>query len=510
MGGLGESLNYDAPPTVAEFARSEAFGRIIAGPIGSGKTTGVIMELLRRSAEQAPAPDGIRYTRFALLRQTLMQLKATVLKDCDQWLARIGHWKVSESTYHIRFNDIVSEWVFLPLENAEDKARLLSMQLTGAFLSECTEMNIDILGHVQGRIGRYPSGQRGVPSWYGIVADTNMPVEMSPWHDFMERVRSNEVPTWQLFKQPSGMDPPVFDGAGRQVDGAENLNFLLQSAETVKLPINDPARLAHGRRYYENLVATYPPQPDGTPHDYVNRYVLANYGNDPSGAAVFRESYRSDFHTVPDTLVIPGYPLYVGQDFGRNPWSLICQVDHMGRLLVHEEVEGTNIGLEKHVWQNLRPRLLQEKFTGVKIAMVGDPAGIAKSNIAEESCFDALRRLGFAAVPAPTNDLEPRIRAVEAFLLRQAGGGPALVISRKGCPKLCRALGGGYRYMRTKEGALKPQPDKNNPEGFSHIVDALQYVALVAHGGMLPRVNEYLWGRRTKPKPPRVSSAAWT
>jgi hypothetical protein len=468
------------------------------------------MELLRRAAEQSKAPDGIRYTRFALLRQTLMQLKATVLKDCDQWLSRVGQWKVSESTYHVRFNDIISEWVFLPLENAEDKARLLSMQLTGAFLSECIEMNIDILGHVQGRIGRYPSGQRGVPSWYGIIADTNMPVEMSQWYDFMENIKAGTVPTWQFFKQPSGMEEPIFDKAGHQISGAENLNWLLQNAETVKLPLNHPARIAQGKKYYEQLIATYGPD-----HDWVNRYVYANYGNDPSGSAVFRESYRGDFHTVDDTLVVPGYPLYVGQDFGRNPWSLICQVDHMGRLLVHEEIKADNIGLEKHVWQNLRPRLLQDKYQGLKIAMVGDPAGIAKSSIAEESCFDALKRLGFAAVPAPTNDIEPRIRAVEAFLSRQTNGGPSIIISRKGCPSLCRAMGGGYRYLRTKEGALKnqnknPQPDKNNPEGFSHVVDALQYVSLIAHGGMLPRVNEYLWGQRRRAARKPISSAAWT
>lgn len=505
MNGLIEALNYDAPPTVAEFARSDIFGRIIAGPIGSGKTTGVIMEMLRRATEQAPALDGFRYTRFALCRQTLMQLKATVLKDCDQWLSRLGGWKVSESTYHVKFNDVISEWVFLPLEDAEDKARLLSMQLTGAFLSECIEMNIDILGHVQGRIGRYPSGQRGVPTWHGIIADTNMPVEMSPWWDFIEKIKAGEVPTWQFFKQPSGVEPVIVNKNGDQVSGAENLNFLLQTPETIALPINDPQRLLQGRKYYDNLIATYGPD-----HDYINRYVYANYGNDPSGAAVFKESFKADFHTVEDTLVIPGYPLYIGQDFGRNPWSVICQVDHMGRLLVHEEVKAENIGLEKHVFQNLRPKLLQSKYTGHKIAMVGDPAGVAKGSVAEESCFDALRRFGFASIPAPTNDLEPRIRAVEAFLARATNGGPTILISRAGCPHLCRGLGGGYRFARTKDGALRPKPEKNDKEGYSHVMDALQYVCLIVHGGLLPRVNEWLWGRKTRATRPRITSAAWT
>ena len=39
---------YTAPPTIASFIKSQAFGRVIAGPVGSGKTTGCVMECLRR------------------------------------------------------------------------------------------------------------------------------------------------------------------------------------------------------------------------------------------------------------------------------------------------------------------------------------------------------------------------------------------------------------------------------------------------------------------------------
>lgn len=504
----GQHLVFTASPTISRFMLSETFGRIIAGPIGSGKTTGNIMELLRRAREQEPAADGKRYTRFALCRQTLQQLKATVLKDCEQWLSGFGAgaiWRVSESTFHLKFEDIHSEWVFLPLEDAEDKARLLSMQLTGAFLSECIEMNIDILGHVQGRIGRYPSAARGTCTWHGIIGDTNMPVEMSPWWDFFEKIKAGDVSNFQFFHQPGGMEPPVFDKVGNQVGGAENLNYLLQTPRTIKLPLNDGERLAQGRRYYENIIETYGPD-----HDYVNRYVNAQYGNDPSGAAVFKESFRTNFHVVDDTMVIPGYPLLVAQDFGRNPWSLICQMDHLGRLLVHKEVAATNIGLEKHVNQNLRPVLFSERFLGRKIAVVGDPAGMAKGSIAEESCFDALKRLGLPAFPAPTNDIEPRIRSVEALLARQTNGGPALLISRTGCPKLCRAMGGGYRYKRMKEGALKTVPNKDDPEGYSHVADCLQYAALIVQGGLMPHLVSYLFAAKRRPGPPKFTSAAWT
>lgn len=482
-------IDYTAPPILARFMKSEAFGRIAAGPVGSGKTTACVMEALRRAMEQAKAPDGYRYTRFAFVRQTLKQLKDTVLKDVQSWLEGLGMWKVSDNTFYVEFGDVKSEWIFIPLENAEDQARLLSMQLTGAWLSEAIEMNFDVIAPISGRIGRYPSGNRGAPTWYGIIADTNMPVEMGDWHKFM----IDPPASWQVFVQPSGMAP-----------NAENLNYLLQTEKTKNLPINHPARLAQGRRYYEQFIEMY-----GTDHAWVKRYVYAQYGDDPSGEAVFKAAFKPPFHVVPETLVIPGYPLVVGQDFGRNPWSLICQVDHMGRLLVHEEVRGTNVGLEKHVEQNLRPRLFKDKFIGSKVILVGDPSGISKGTIAEETSFEALKRMGLPAFPAPTNDIDPRLRAVETLLGRQVNGGPALLINQAGCPFLCRAMSGGYRYKKHKDGGLRTIPEKFDPEGFSHVADCLQYVALVVHGGL---VHEF--ARRLNPKKfnPRahITAAGWT
>lgn len=483
-------FEYNAPVTCARFMKSLAFGRLIAGPIGSGKTTAAIIELLRKAIMQAPAKDGYRYTRFAVVRQTLKQLKDTVLKDCDTWIGAngMGAWKVSEGVYHVQFDDVRSEWVFIPLEDSTDQARLLSMQLTGAWLSECVEMNINILGPVSGRLGRYPSGARGNPSWSGIIADTNMPTEMTDWHAFME----NLPPDWQKFIQPSGM-----------ALNAENLNWLVQTDQTIQLPINHPTRIAQGRKYYERLVNMY-----GEESDWVKRYVYAMYGDDPSGAAVFKNTFRSDFHIVNETQCIPGYPLILSQDFGRNPWTLICQADHMGRLLVHKEVGGTNIGLERHVIEHLRPVLMNDVFMGYKLMMVGDPAGVSKGNVSEESCFDALKRMGFPAIPAPTNDIEPRLRAVESLLGRQVNGGPAIMISRAGCPHLCRAMSGGYRFTAKKTGALRVVPDKDDKEGYSHVADCLQYAALVVHGGLMPYIFQALRPPPTNIR--RMPSSAWT
>jgi hypothetical protein len=478
------NITFSAPPTVASFMKSQSFGRLIAGPVGSGKTTGCIFELLRRACEQRQAPDRLRHTRFAIVRQTLKQLKDTVLKDIMSWLEGMVTYKVSDSTIYIEIGDVRSTWMMIPLDDAEDQKRLLSMQLTGAFMSEAIEMNTDIIAPLAGRCGRYPGPSLGGCSWEGIIADTNFPSEGSDWHKFMEEPWAN----WQIFKQPGGL-----------TDKAENLNYLLQTEHTLGLPVDHPERVAQGRKYYERLSQNQ--------EEWVNRYVHAQYGNDPSGRAVFHKSFRHSFHVVPSLTPHPSSLLLVGQDFGRDPCSLLCQIDPKGRLLVLQEVIAEGIGLEQHIDRSLRPAIMQERYLTLPVAMVGDPAGKSKSSIYEETTFDVLKRKGFRAFPAPTNDIDPRIRAVEAWFAKQYDGGPAILIDKDRCPTLIRALGGNYRYAKTKAGQLKPLPDKTHP--WSDIIDALQYVCLVAHGGMSEMVGRHMLKKRKSDRP-RMTARAWT
>lgn len=478
-------INYDAPPTCAHFMKSNSFGRLIAGPVGSGKTTACLFELFRRSCEQHRAPDGFRYTRWAIVRQTLKQLKDTVLKDITTWLDGMAEYMVSDNTIYVQIGDVRSEWLLIPLDTPEDQRRLLSMQLTGAWMSESIEMDVAIISPLAGRCGRYPSSAQGGATWFGIIADTNMPSEGSPWHKFMAL---DTPPDWQIFIQPGGME-----------DNAENLEWLTQTPETLKLPVTSEVRRAQGQSYYKRFLRS-------NSEDWCKRYVHAKYGDDPSGSAVFKDSFKLHFHVVDEVLPVPGYPLIIGQDFGRDPCSVICQIDHKGRLLVLEEVMASDIGLELHIERNLRPKVLQDRYLGRPMAIMGDPAGKAKSTTYEETSFDALKRMGFNAFPAPTNDIDKRLRAVEAFLLSQRDGGPAILIDRGRCPELVRALSGGYRYAKTRAGVRKPHPDKN---AYSHVSDALQYAALAAHGGMVSMISS-----RIMPRPRRerkqFSSRAWT
>ncbi len=66
---------YDANPTLRRFHRGKAFYRGVMGPVGSGKSTAMCMEIMRRAREQRRSPDGTRRTRFAVIRNTYRELK---------------------------------------------------------------------------------------------------------------------------------------------------------------------------------------------------------------------------------------------------------------------------------------------------------------------------------------------------------------------------------------------------------------------------------------------------
>lgn len=482
------TIDYEAAPTIARFMSSAAFGRLLAGPVGSGKTLGCIFELLRRSCQQARAPDGFRYTRWAIVRQTLKQIRETVLKDIMQALRGIVSYKVTDHTIHIQVGDVRSEWILIPLENIEDQRRLLSSQLTGAWINEGIEIDLALIDPLGGRCGRFPGPKLGGCTWKGIIVDTNFPEEGSDWHMFMEQ---NTPYDWQMFYQPGGL-----------TDLAENLMYLNQTPDTLKLPLDDPERLAQGRKYYERLAGS------ALGPNWVKRYVHALFGDDPAGMAVFRDSFVKSFHVKPEVFPVPGHFLLIGQDFGRDPWSIICQPDHKGRLLVLEEVAAENIGLEKHIQMSLRPKLLQERYRSMSIAIVGDPAGVAKSSHYEETSFDLLKRNNFNAYPAPTNDIDPRIRAVETWFLEQRGGEAAIQIDGSRCPRLVRALSGGYKFAKFRDGRRKPLPEKDE---HSHPVDALQYACLAALGGQQTQyIAKRLGFQRNLVSRPPMPVAAWT
>ena len=471
MSNMSEhNLNFVTPPTIGKFMLDDSFVRLIMGPVGSGKSAGCFMELLRRARLQEPDKKGVRRTRMAIIRNTLQQLKQTCLADIEMWLNPIMTYKVSDSTIKIKFplgdgTMVESDWMMIPLDTKQDQQRLLSLNLTGAWVSEFREIDPSLISALSGRLGRFPSKAVAVPTWYGIVAETNPPDEDSEWYTLLEVERP---PNWAFYKQPGGMDKD-----------AENIENLPDG-------------------YYDNLLAN-------NNSDWADIHVHAKYGKSLGGQAVFRASFKPSFHIVSseDLQIIDAMPVMVGQDFGRTPASLIGQIDNRGRLVIHDELTSEDMGIEQFATTLLRP-LLYEKYWGQKIFMVADPKGRDKSQTNEDSPFDVLKRLGFDVHAAPTNNIDPRLRSVEQLLLHQVDGGPMLMISDE-CTVLNSAMKYWYRYRRKQTGVLEDKPEKTHP--WSDVADCLQYMAMSTNANYLGKIMQAM---NPPPRKPPPDKRAWT
>jgi hypothetical protein len=248
--------------------------------------------------------------------------------------------------------------------------------------------------------------------------------------------------------------------------------------------------------YYDNLA-------EGKSEDWIDVYIHAKFGKSLSGRPVF-SSFKSDFH-VSKTPLKPirsgEKPLIIGVDFGLTPAMTVNQVDMHGRLLTFACAVSEGMGISRFTQEKIKP-MLAEKFPGMPVIIIGDPAGSQRAQTDERSCFDILKAEGFRVLPAHTNSIVARIAAVEKFLSRQVEAGPGWLIDPS-CIELIRAMRGGYRYKVKKTGETDDSPEKNT---HSHVADAAQYAALHADGGAMFGVGMQAQRREVK----RAVSGGWT
>ncbi|RLC12890.1 MAG: hypothetical protein DRI24_16845, partial [Deltaproteobacteria bacterium] len=442
---------YNAAPTLAKFHASEAPIRLVRGPVGSGKSVALgAIEVVKLASEVPPSQDGIRRSRCVVVRNTLQQLKSTCLVTMQEWLRPISYWKVSEATLYLNFTPadgipVACEVLMLPLDTPENQQRLLSLELTFAWVSEFREIPLEILQAVFSRCGRYPS-RANVPDYhYCLFGETNSFSEDSDYYDFLET--EAKPANVNYFVQPGAFD-----------EGAENRENL-------------PAR------YYEDLLEA---NSEAWCEQYIHNKITASL----SGQAVFAKTFNPEFHIRERLYPDFSRAIVLGVDTGRNPALVAGQIDSRGRLLVLGSVWAENMGIEKFIATTVRP-FLTEHFTGGKFFISMDPAGRQRSQIGEESVKLAVERLGYSVILAATNDITPRIRAVERYLNLQVNGSGGMLIDRRLNNDLLLALQKNYRYPRDKKGVLAEKPEKGHPE--SDLADGLQYLCLSAASNVLAR-----------------------
>ena len=479
---------YEASPTVTRLLLEYSQFRVtcLMGPIGGGKTVGIIMCLLSIMNAQAPDQYGRRRTRFAVVRNTRQQLRDSVLKTLFEWVPPNGSsvvWKETEMTLVINYmledgTTVHSTWMFRSLDNEDDARKLLSVEYTVGWISEFREIPHQLLTDLRSRMGRFPSMADGGPTWRGVLAESNMPVEGSDWHQMLEVER----PSWlNVLTQPPAIipNPKVQDGWMVNPQ-AENLKWLAAG-------------------YYEELI-------EGSTPYWRQSMLQCEYPPSLDGRAVYASSFKREHHVSKETITTWQFgnlspTLLIGVDQGRNPAAIICQQQPKGTLYVFKELMGTNMGMDRFVTEILRPALADRQFIGLPTMVVIDPAGYQKSQINDLCPADVLKMAGFKVIPAPTNDIARRIEAVERLMMKLDG----LKIDPS-CTTLIRGMASDYRFRTKKDGELEDKPEKKHP--ISDVQDCMQYAALVA-GGV--NYGRFLTGRAAESRVPKAPpTGAWT
>lgn len=448
-------------PTVQRFLECSDFVKGIIGPVGSGKSSGCVMEGYLVTEAMPACLDGVRRSRGVIIRNTYGELKDTTVKTFLAWFpeaegpAYSCHLNRQDMSAVVRIGDVEMEVLVRALDRPDHVKKLLSMELTWAYINEAREVPKAVFDAVQSRLGRFPRRQdvttKQNPSggfrsalWF----DSN-PCDTDHW---MYRLFEEEKPElkiqledgttrtvrYSLFKQPSGL-----------AKNAENLTHL-------------PAG------YYQQQMV-------GKDEDWINVNVRGQYGFVKEGKPVFPE-YRDDAHCAPVTPM-PHLPIEIGMDFGLTPAAVLGQrPPGVGQLQIFDELVSSDMGAVSFA-KELK-RLILEKYPGREVHGWGDPAGEGRSQVDERTPFEVVQEAGLPIDPAPTNDVRRRLEAVKGLLMRRTFTGAEAIIIDPRCKVLRKAMGGGYCRARVKvagEERFKDEPIKNE---FSHVADALEYLCV--------------------------------
>lgn len=471
------NVEYSPPgPIARDFQLDRSFVSGLMGPVGSGKSSAAIMKLMQFSLQQEPW-ERVRRTRWICIRNTYGELRSTTIKSFQDWfpeeVAPIK-WGDSPITAKMDFwlpdkTRVQVDWWFLALDRPDDLGKMRSIEPTGIWLNEASQLGKSIFSMSTTRVGRYPPMKWGGASWAGVIMDTNPPDDDHWWYEMFEspdrkvlqevegKLREAGIihadqPFQALYKQPGGLRRNA-EGELENNPDAENIHNL---------------RGGHG--YYWQQV----PSKD---RNWIRVFVEGQYGTISTGKPVYPE-WADDLHCR-ETAPYPDRPLLLGFDYGLTPACVFGQVSPRGHLVVLDELISEDMGIQQFARDVVKPHVAQH-YPGMQIQAVGDPAGMSRSQTEERTCFQELLDQGIPAIPAPTNEFVARREAVAKCLTKLIDGKPGIMVSPK-CTMLRKGFNGHYQYDRIQIGGderYKSVPRKNEA---SHIHDALQYLALYAN-----------------------------
>lgn len=457
---------------VANFLRSNRLVDILEGPLGSGKTKALCVKPMRHAQEQRPSPiDGVRYTRFAMVRNTTPDLKRTTIRS---WLevykeSVYGRLKLGAPMGHVLNYDwpggrVYSEVDFLGLDKDDDIRKLRSGEYTGIFFDELEFIEKSLFDEARSRL-RFPPQEHGGPTWRGVCAATNAPPEDHWLPQMTGRVelplglRDDEIAalkwpeSWRHHLQPPALIEE-FDQhhtvVGYQVNpDAENLKNLPP-------------------RYYEEQIV-------GQTKAWIDSRLMVRVVLVTDGSPVY-PMFRREVHVSREVLrPHRGYEVYCGLDFGRSPAAIFCQPIN-NRVQFQYELIGSGEGAA--VFAPKVRRFAAQNFPDHPVSEIkffGDPKGQDRGQGDERTAYEIFGANGMTVRAPPglyNNMIATRVDGMSSLLGEMTDGKPRFTSSPM-CRTFNVGMAGRYCNERDEEGELKPTKNR-----YSHVCNAGEYVVL--------------------------------
>lgn len=445
------------------YIQDRAHVSVIRGPIGSGTSTASCMKIWALAMEQNAGPDGLRRSRWGVVRNTYPQLVGTTVKTWLDWFPEELYGRMNRSrpmSQVIRLGDIHLEVFFMALDVEQDVSDMRSLEVTGWWFNELEFIPKAIFDEAESRTGRYPAVKDGGCKWDGIIADMNAPSEdhwvpmMTEEAPYPDEVPEDERPLWPkdwgYFTQPPALIEEM------SADGKEVVGYAIN-------PQSENLKWLKPGFYEEKL--------RGKSKSWIDSRLMNRITFVADGDPVW-PMFREDTHVAKKPLEpVKGHAVVVALDFGRRPCAIFMQ-EVNNRVLVQFELRA--YGESAATFAPKVKGFLAKHYPGYHARFTGDPKGQDKGQADERTAYDVFRSFGMPIVPAPVknNHLQTRLMAVEHLLNAMSMGLARLQVS-PACYTLKLALAGRYRVK--KQGLGEPEPIKDK---WSDVADCLQYGAL--------------------------------
>lgn len=499
-------------PVSAAFIRDQqSLVKTLRGPVGGGKTVSCIYDGIRRATLMPPCNDGVIRYRRAVVGCTYGQMERNLYPSWKRWNPETDPWTAGDWTggggrfaRHVmewdvlrgaRKHKVQAEFIFAAIGDAVVEEFMRGFEPTDFWLFEMDQHVEAVLDTAITRVGRFPAtGDEpdAVPREVGfhrcVVGDLNSP-DVDSWYYRRFEEGSGEIElggrAYRLtqYVQPGGRDP-----------GAENIENLPEG-------------------YYDQQIAGLSGRRNGK--HLITRMVDNRYAPSLDGDPVYGDDYADDVHLKDELPALPGVPLQLGFDQGlRRPACVGAQQDPAsGQWRVLFEVVPGRMSARRFA-KHVREKIL-EVAPGVPLADVhyADPAGFAGADREDGQTAWAEQvaaELGIVVLPTETNELEPRLEAVQQELVfRIDATTPGVVIARRHCLMLRKGFVSAYRYKRERVGSGERTSDKPEKTDESNPHDALQYLLLGAKGRYGVIAGRERDRQRAEPPPRQGEAPRW-